>query len=137
MLTGKTPFKQILVNGMVQGEDKKKMSKSLGNYVEAKDIISRYGADALRQWAALAGSTGKDLPYAPKEVERAKSFLNKLWNASKFVEKMGAGEKQPKALALADKWILSRLNKTVKTTTKAMDEYDFYGAINAVYDFFW
>ena len=136
MITGKMPFKQVLINGMVQGEDKKKMSKSLGNYVEAKDVLGKYGADALRQWAALAGSTGKDIPYAPKEVERAKAFLNKLWNASKFVEKMDAVEK-PGKLSLPDEWILSRLSRTIAAATKAMDDYDYYSAINAIYDFFW
>ena len=137
MLTGKSPFKDFLVNGMVQGEDKKKMSKSLGNYVEAKDVIGKYGADALRQWAALGGSTGKDIAYAPKEVERAKSFLVKLWNASKFVEKMEKIEKEPEKLTVVDEWLLSRLNATKRAVTQAFETYDYYSAISALYEFFW
>ncbi len=136
MLTGKMPFKDVLVNGMVQGEDKKKMSKSLGNYVEAKDVLGKYGADALRQWAALGGSTGKDIAYAPKEVERAKAFLTKLWNASKFVEKLENVEKAEK-LEIVDEWLLSRLNATKQTVTQAFKNYDYYSAISALYEFFW
>ena len=136
MLTGESPFKDVLINGMVQGEDKKKMSKSLGNYVEAKEVIGKYGSDALRQWAALAGLTGKDLAYAPKEVERAKSFLTKLWNASKFVEKLPQVKEKPE-LALSDKWILSRLSATEAVVTNGMKNYDFYSSINAIYEFFW
>ncbi|MEM4255614.1 MAG: valine--tRNA ligase [Candidatus Norongarragalinales archaeon] len=137
MLTGKSPFKEFLINGMVQGEDKKKMSKSLGNYVEAKDVIGKYGADALRQWAALGGSTGKDIAFAPKEVERAKAFLVKLWNASKFVESMDAVKKRPEKLGVADEWLLSRLNATKKTVSQAFENYDYYTAISALYEFFW
>ncbi|MFH1056591.1 MAG: valine--tRNA ligase [Candidatus Micrarchaeota archaeon] len=138
MLTGQSPFKDVLVNGMVQGMDKKKMSKSLGNYVEAKDVIAQYGSDALRQWAALGGSTGKDIVFSIKEVERAKSFLVKLWNASKFVEKLGfVSEEEAGELALADKWILSRLETTKRTVTNAFKNYDYYSAITALYEFFW
>lgn len=137
MLTGESPFKQVLINGMVQGEDKKKMSKSLGNYVEAKDVLQKYGPDALRQWAALAGSTGKDVPFSWKEVEHAKAFLLKLWNASKFVEKLERVDEEPKQLELVDKWVLSRLNATKKTVTQAFEKYDYFTAINALYDFFW
>lgn len=86
-LTGKPPFKELLINGMVLGNDGKKMSKSLGNYVEAKDVMNKAGVDALRQWAALCGSTGKDNVFYWKDVDYAKSFLNKLWNASKFILK--------------------------------------------------
>ena len=136
-LTGESPFKDVLVNGMVQGENKKKMSKSLGNYVEAKDVIAKYGSDALRQWAALGGSTGKDIAYSPKEVERAKSFLVKLWNASKFVEKLDAPEEEAEGLSVSDKWVLSRLNKTKASVTEAMKNYDFYSAITGLYEFFW
>jgi len=86
-LTGKAPFSDLLINGMVLGNDGKKMSKSLGNYVEAKDVMQKAGVDALRQWAALSGSTGKDNVFYWKDVQYAQSFLNKLWNASKFIQK--------------------------------------------------
>ncbi len=91
-LTGRAPFSDLLINGMVLGNDGKKMSKSLGNYVEAKDVMQKSGVDALRQWAALSGSTGKDNVFYWKDVQYAQSFLNKLWNASKFIQKSLEGD---------------------------------------------
>ncbi|MGB9577136.1 MAG: valine--tRNA ligase [Candidatus Micrarchaeia archaeon] len=141
LLTGVPPFKEVLVNGMVCGEDGKKMSKSLGNYVEAKDVIARTSVDALRQWAALSGSTGNDNSFFWKDVNYAQSFLNKYWNACKFVEKAleGFDEKQAKSapLRLTDRWILSRLNETIGKCTKFMEDYDFYSAITLLHSFFW
>jgi len=149
VLTGKPAFENVLVNGMVLGSDNKKMSKSLGNYVEAKDVIKRASVDALRQWAALSGSTGKDVVFNWKDVDYAQSFLNKLWNASKFVEK--ALEDFDEELArnqarksgeentanIVDKWILGELSETTRVATKAMEEFDFYTAITAIHSFFW
>lgn len=140
-LTGVPPFKEVLVNGMVCGEDGKKMSKSLGNYVEAKEVIARASVDALRQWAALSGATGKDNIFYWKDVNYAQSFLTKIWNASKFVEKILADYDEKAGLKaelkMTDRWILSRLNKTVALATKSMEDYDFYSAITAIHSFFW
>ncbi|MCX6775402.1 MAG: valine--tRNA ligase [Candidatus Micrarchaeota archaeon] len=138
MLTGKPCFKDVLINGMVCGSDGKKMSKSLGNYVEAKDVIKKSSVDSLRMWAALSGSTGKDNIFYWKDVNYAHSFLNKLWNASKFIEfslKESDGGKQK--LRVTDRWILSRLNKVVETCTNAFENYDFYTAITTFTEFFW
>ena len=144
MLTGKPPFRDMLVNGMVCGSDGKKMSKSLGNYVEAKDVISKTSVDALRQWIALSGSTGKDVIFYWKDVNYAQSFLNKLWNASKFVE--GATKDYPEAgeataadyrFRLPDRWILSRLHALSKKCATAYRNYDYYTAITAIHAFFW
>ncbi len=154
MLTGEAPFKDMLVNGMVCGSDGKKMSKSLGNYVEAKDVISKTSVDALRQWIALSGSTGKDIAFNWKDVNYAQSFVNKMWNASKFVERALEGYDHPSALArvsggiskkpgeelglrVTDKWVLSRLVKLVKRCTEAFNAYDYYGAVTAIHAFFW
>ncbi|HEV8289931.1 MAG TPA: valine--tRNA ligase [Candidatus Norongarragalinales archaeon] len=141
LLTGKAPFKEVLVNGMVLGEkDKKKMSKSLGNYVEAKEVMTKYGVDALRQWAALAGHTGKDVVFYLKDVDYGKSFAIKMWNAAKFCERALQDYKphdKPTALRTVDKWILSRLNKTIQTTGDAMEKQDFFTAITTIQDFFW
>ena len=139
MLTGIPPFKQVLVNGMVCGEDGKKMSKSLGNYVEAKDVIARASVDALRQWAALSGSTGKDNVFYWKDVLYAQSFLNKLWNASRFVERACAGFKgrKPEKLRLTDEWILSKYARLVKKVSEDLSKYDFYSAITAIHSFVW
>jgi len=138
-LTGKPCFKDVLVNGMVCGENGKKMSKSLDNYVEAKQVIVKAGADALRQWAALSGSTGKDNVFYWKDVNYAKAFATKLWNASAFVERASEGYKPAKShrLRLTDRWILSECSRCVERVTKAMDAYEYYSAITALYDFFW
>jgi valyl-tRNA synthetase len=137
-LTGEAPFKDLVINGMVQGEDGKKMSKSLGNYVEAKDAIVRYGSDALRQWAALSGSTGKDNQFRWKDVAYAHSFITKLWNASKFVEKASEDfDSKDVELRVIDRWMESRLHATIRTCSVALKNYDFYSAITALHSFFW
>ncbi|MFH1199994.1 MAG: valine--tRNA ligase [Candidatus Micrarchaeota archaeon] len=143
-LTGRPPFAEMLVNGMVLGSDGKKMSKSLGNYVEAKEVIAKSSVDALRQWIALCGSTGKDNVFYWKDVQYAQGFLTKLWNASSFISMNLEGyddEKQRNDaiahLRSADKWLLSRLNATVKYATEKMDNYDYYEAIVAIQSFFW
>ncbi|MFQ5406624.1 MAG: valine--tRNA ligase, partial [Candidatus Micrarchaeia archaeon] len=128
-LTGKPPFEDLLINGMVCGSDCKKMSKSLGNYVEAKEVVSKSSVDALRQWIALSGHTGKDNVFYWKDVKYAQSFLNKLWNASRFVERAvdGFDPKDTKDLNFreTDKWLLSTANKLKKQVTEKMEEYDY------------
>ncbi len=143
-LTGEKPFKQVLVNGSVLGTDGKKMSKSVGNYEDPVLLLKKYSADALRQWAALSGAFARDRPFSYKDVERSQAFLNKLWNAGKFVEKALHGfegktnfEEVKEHLREPDKWALSRLSKLVKACTAAMDAYDYYAAINAIHQFFW
>ncbi len=142
-LTGKPPFRDMLINGMVCGSDGKKMSKSLGNYVEAKEVVSKTSVDALRQWIALSGNTGKDNAFFWKDVDYAQSFLNKLWNASKFVEKsldgFDAKAVKPGELKFraTDAWLLSRLEKLKELCTSAMEEYDYYSAITAIYSYVW
>ena len=140
-LTGKPPFKEMLINGMVCGSDGKKMSKSAGNYVEAKEVVLKSSVDALRQWIALSGTTGKDNIFYWKDVTYAQSFLTKLWNASSFVQKSienfdSSDAKQPR-LRVADKWLLSKLQKLVKNCTASLDSYDYYPAITEIYSFFW
>ncbi|MEM3690391.1 MAG: valine--tRNA ligase [Candidatus Micrarchaeia archaeon] len=139
MLTGEPCFKDVLINGMVCGSDGRKMSKSLGNYVEAKDVIAKSSVDSLRMWAALSGSTGKDNIFYWKDVNYAHSFLNKLWNASKFIETSLKGYKEEGRVKLktTDRWILSRLNKLVENCTNHMENYEFYSAIVAITEFFW
>ncbi|MFH0713732.1 MAG: valine--tRNA ligase [Candidatus Micrarchaeota archaeon] len=138
-LTGKAPFKDVLINGSILGTDGKKMSKSLGNYEDPEALLAKFPADSLRQWAALSGVMAKDRPFAYKDIEYANSFLIKLWNAAKFVEKALEGYKEPKEknFSITDKWILSSLAKTTAVATKALNEYDYYVAINAVHSFFW
>lgn len=139
LLEGKPPFKEVLINGMVQGQDGKKMSKSLGNYVEAKEVLAKASVDSLRQWVALSGNTGKDNMFRWQEIDRAKSFTTKLWNACVFAEKVGAFGKhaKPSKLEITDKWVLSRLQKTIQGMTERMEEYDYYGAITLLHSFVW
>ncbi len=139
-LTGKPPFKHVLINGNVLGTDGKKMSKSVGNFEDPEVLLTRFPADALRQWAALSGAFARDRPFSYKDMEYASSFLTKLWNAAKFVEKSLEGynpKEAAKNLHVADKWILHELNQTVEKTTKAMDNYDYYAAITGIHSFFW
>ncbi|MDP3742657.1 MAG: valine--tRNA ligase, partial [Candidatus Micrarchaeota archaeon] len=143
-LTGKAPFKDVLINGSVLGTDGKKMSKSVGNFEDPETLLARFPADSLRQWASLSGAMAKDRPFSYKDIEYASSFLNKLWNAAKFVELANADYAPPKVpgesplvFRVSDKWILANLNKTIKTVTIAMEQYDYYAAVNAIHSFFW
>ncbi|MEK6923698.1 MAG: valine--tRNA ligase [Candidatus Micrarchaeota archaeon] len=138
-LTGVPPFKELLINGSVLGTDGKKMSKSVGNYEDPDELLVKYPADALRMWAALSGAFARDRPFSYKDVEHSKAFLNKMWNASKLVEKAlegGAPAAAPEFRAV-DKWLLSRLNRMVKACGQAMNGYDYYSAITTVEAFFW
>ncbi|MDP2717179.1 MAG: class I tRNA ligase family protein, partial [Candidatus Micrarchaeota archaeon] len=137
-LTGQPPFSEMLINGMVLGKDGKKMSKSLGNYVEAKEVIGRAGVDALRQWAALCGSTGKDNQYREEDIKHAQSFTNKVWNASKFIQGALAEPSNAKpAFHVTDYWMQSRLAQTVRDVTKSMKHYQYYEALTTLQAFFW
>ena len=111
MLFGKTQFKTALINGMVRGTDGRMMHKSYGNYVEAREVLEKYGADALRQWAYAGGATGSDIPFRWEDVDYGWRFLLKLWNAARFVSmhlKDYKVEEEPK-LNIIDRWFLSSL----------------------------
>ncbi len=140
-LTGKPPFKDILLNGSVLAPDGKKMSKSLGNIIEPDKLISDYSADAIRQWAALSGAMAKDRPFSFQDMAYSKSFLNKFLNASKLVDKSCEGyspsQEDQKYLRTADRWILSRLQKTIATCTNSFEGFEFHRAIKSLQDFFW
>ncbi len=141
-LTGKAPFKSVLINGSVLGKDGKKMSKSLGNYEDPDALLKKYSADALRQWAALSGAFARDRPFNYKDADYSQSFLNKLWNASKLVEKALEGKTAERTapnikFRATDKWLLGRLNKLVKESTQSLNGYDYYSAITAIQGFFW
>jgi len=143
MLTGKPPFKEVLVNGMVLAPDGKKMSKSLGNVIPPDKLIEDYSADAVRQWSALSGAFARDKPFSYKDIQYAKSFILKLWNASKLVEKSleGFDRKKTKGTSLkfrtVDKWMLSRINRLIKSNTANYDNYDYFAIITSLQDFFW
>jgi valyl-tRNA synthetase len=140
--TGKRPFKDVLLHGLIRDEQGRKMSKSLGNGIDPMDVIDKYGADALRWFLSNSSTAGQDLRFSYDKMDSAWNFINKIWNASRYVIMNLDQVEQPKLpelnqLTLADKWILSRLNKTVEQVTHFFDVYDFGEAGRAMYTFIW
>ena len=139
-LTGSKPWEEILVNGMVLGEDGFKMSKSRGNIIVPEEILGKYGADALRQWAAMGAATGSDIMFNWNDVVAASRFQTKMWNIAKFaliqLEKEGFDQNAP-VTALADKWLLVRLSDTIQEVSTAMESYQFDTALKAIREFAW
>ena len=137
-----TPFDTVLIHGIIRDSEGRKMSKSLGNGVDPLDVIDQYGADALRYMLVAGNAPGNDIRYYPEKVEAARNFANKIWNASRFVmmnldKEVMNKYKDCKEYSLADKWILSEMNKLVKEVTDNMDKYELGIAIQKVYDFMW
>jgi valyl-tRNA synthetase len=139
-LFDETPYKSCLINGMVLGSDGRKMSKSLKNYVAAPEVLSKYGSDATRQWAAGGGATGSDIPFRWPDVEYGRRFLVKLWNVSSFASKLlqdYTPDKAHFALQPLDKWILSKAAKLTRTVTEAMEKCQFNIAVEEIRNFTW
>ena len=138
-LIGSHPWDEILVNGMVLGEDGFKMSKSRSNIIAPEEIVGQYGADALRQWGAGGAATGSDIMFNWNDVVAASRFQTKLWNIFRFV--MGHLEKgaEPEApvTELTDRWLFVRLSETVAEVTAAMESYQFDRALRAIREFAW
>ncbi|PMC37146.1 valine--tRNA ligase [Bacillus sp. UMB0899] len=140
--TGKRPFKDVLIHGLVRDEQGRKMSKSLGNGVDPMEVIDQYGADSLRYFLSTGSSPGQDLRFSYEKVESTWNFANKIWNASRFAlmnmdgltfEEIDlSGEK-----SVADKWILTRLNETIENVTKLADKYEFGEVGRLLYNFIW
>ncbi len=141
LLTGKIPFKNILLNGNVLAPDGKKMSKSLGNTISPEKLINEYGVDSVRQWAALSGAMAKDRPFNYQDIKFSKNFLNKLWNASKFIfqtiEKYVPEDNHIEHLKPIDYWILFRLNSTIKKVNELFEQFKFQTLIKEIHNFFW
>lgn len=160
-LTGKAPFKDVLIHGMVRDSQGRKMSKTLGNGIDPIEIIDEYGADSLR-FAVISGTTmGNDIRYMPEKLEQASNFANKIWNAAKFIimntpdeEKVkefhsnvmskdnrqnnnDSMEYNPELLKIEDKWILNRLDKLVADVTRNIESYDLGVALDKIYSFIW
>ncbi len=137
--TGKRPFKDCLIHGLIRDKNGRKMSKSLGNGVDPMDVIDTYGADALRFFLTTSTSAGTDLRYDEEKVKASWNFINKLWNASRFVF-MNIEDLNSLSfdnLKLEDKWILTSLNNTIKSVTKNMEQYDFNNVGTEIYSFVW
>jgi valyl-tRNA synthetase len=141
----KTPFKHVLIHGLVRDSEGRKMSKSLGNGIDPLEVIDQYGADALRFMLATGNSPGNDMRFYMERVEAARNFANKLWNASRFVFMNIEGdildgvtrESVESNMTLADKWIISRANNVVKEVTDNMNKFDLGIAGQKIYDFAW
>ena len=138
-LTGKRPFKDCLIHGLIRDKDGRKMSKSLGNGVDPMDVIEDYGADALRYFLTTNSSPGMDLRYDPEKVKSSWNFINKLWNASRFVlmNIEDLKEVDYSNLFLEDKWILTKLNKTIKNVRANMEKYELQNVGSQLYKFIW
>jgi len=134
-----TPYKRVLINGMVLGTDGRMMHKSLGNYVATAGVFDKYGADAARQWAAGGGSTGSDIPFRWEDVEYGRRFMRKLWNACRFasIQLEDFDPRKQEELKILDKWLMSRLERLTAEITEALDTYHFNNALNALRTFTW
>ncbi len=137
---GDVPFSEVLIHGIVRDELGRKMSKSLGNGIDPLKIIDKYGADALRFSLASGIAPGSDTRFSEAKVESCRNFVNKLWNASRFVImniKEGDDLSMPSRLNGLDKWILTRLNDVVKEVTINLNKYEIGQASQRLYDFVW
>ncbi len=138
---GKRPFKDCLIHGLIRDKEGRKMSKSLGNGVDPMDVIDKYGCDALRFFLTTNSAPGMDLRYDEEKVKSSWNFINKLWNASRFVlmniEDLKERTIIPEELTLYDKWILTKKNQLIKNVTKNMDKYEFHNVGNELYSFIW
>jgi len=149
------PFRDVYIHGTVRDAAGRKMSKSLGNIIDPLEIIDGFGADALRFSIISITAAGQDVFLSKEKFEIGRNFANKIWNASRFVLMNTCGKPENlsnfascpagqlakldryRELSMADKWILSRLNRTIEAVTKALDNYRFNEAEGLVYDFFW
>ena len=138
---GQKPFSTVFIHGLVRDAQGRKMSKSLGNGIDPLEIISKYGADALRFALATGNSPGNDMRFSDEKMEAARNFANKLWNASRFVRmNLTIDEvRLPDAdrLALEDKWILHSFNRLAESVNANLEKYEVGVALAAIYEFTW
>lgn len=150
--TGKAPFKDILIHGMVRDNQGRKMSKTLGNGIDPIEVIEKYGADSLR-FAVISGTTmGNDIRYMPEKLEQASNFANKIWNAAKFIimnrpevqkivefkkENIDENGYKDGVLKLVDKAIINKLQKLIDEVTNNIENYDLGVALDKIYNFIW
>ena len=140
--TGERPFENVLLHGLIRAEDGRKMSKSLGNGIDPMDVIDQYGVDALRWFLANGSTPGQDVRYSEEKMAAAWNFINKIWNASRYVlmnvdgmtlDQINIGSD----LTLADQWILSRLQETIDQVTRLFNQFEFGEAGRILYHFIW
>ena len=155
--TGKKPFSDIVMHGLVRDSQGRKMSKSLGNGIDPLEIMDKYGTDSLR-FSVLSGTTmGNDIKYMPEKLDQASNFANKMWNAAKFITMNAASDEEVKefskelesktenanaskaesSLKPEDKWIIGKLNKLINEVTENIKNYDLGIALDNIYTFIW
>lgn len=140
--TGKKPFSDVLIHGLVRDAEGRKMSKSLGNGIDPLDVIEQYGADAMRYMISTGITAGQDLRFRIEKVEQARNFANKIWNASRFalmnLEGVSFADIDITGeLSTADRWILHRLNETSRDITRLIDAYEYGETGRLLYNFIW
>ncbi|AHI52930.1 valine--tRNA ligase [Spiroplasma culicicola] len=146
--TKEKPFKDVLIHGLIRDEEGRKMSKSLGNGVDPMDVIDQYGSDSLRHFLLTNSSPGQDIRFSEEKIRSSWNFINKIWNASRFVmmnlDEVIANQEFEKLKSvindstnLSDKWILNSLSKTQKQYFEAMEKYEFTIAGKVLYNFIW
>jgi len=139
--TDKRPFKDCLIHGLIRDKQGRKMSKSLGNGVDPMDVIDEYGCDSLRFYLSTSTAAGTDLRYDEDKVKATWNFVNKLWNASRYVlmnlEDFKSEDYTLDNLTLSDKWIISKLNKLIKKVRNHMEKYEFNVVGTELYNFIW
>ena len=136
------PFKDVLIHGLVRDANGRKMSKSLGNGIDPMDVIQDHGVDALRFFLTTNSTPGQDLRYIDEKVEASANFINKIWNASRFVlmqkpETMEIEDIDLTNVSMIDKWILKRFNEVLQSVTANMEKYEYALVGNELYSFIW
>ncbi|MBN2504830.1 MAG: valine--tRNA ligase [Bacilli bacterium] len=141
--TGKSPFKECLIHGLIRDSEGRKMSKSLGNGVDPIEVIEQYGADSLRYFISTNSAPGMDLRYETEKVESSWNYINKIWNIARYVLMNTDGmdkdeiKLDPDKMSFADKWIIHKLNQTIRSANEFYDRYDFGEAAKLIYNFTW
>ncbi len=136
---GDVPFRDVYIHALVRDEHGQKMSKSKGNVIDPLEIIKKHGADALRLTLAAFAAQGRDIRLSEQRIIGYKAFINKVWNAAKFVimNITDFDYQKPEKLSTLDKWILAKLKECVKNYEKSMDEYKFNEVVHHIYQFTW
>jgi valyl-tRNA synthetase len=138
--TGQVPFHDVYIHALVRDAEGQKMSKSKGNVIDPLHVMDQYGTDALRFTLASMASPGRDIKLAEERIEGYRNFANKIWNAARFSLMYLTGprtSKPPRERSFPDRWILSRLNRTIRTVTDELEAYRFDRAASALYQFIW
>ena len=139
--TGKVPFHKVLIHGLVRDDQGRKMSKSLGNGIDPLEVIDKYGADALRMTLLTGNAPGNDMRFYWSRVEASSNFMNKVWNASRFImmnlDKAEIPSEMPSNLLQSDKWILSKVNSLINEVNRNMEAFDLGIALDKVQSFIW